>query len=152
MDIFEKLYPKTLRFLSFRPRSEKEIKDYLKKKKADDLTSDKIIGNLKKNKFLDDLEFAKWWIEQRTKIKPRASRIIKFELLQKGIDKELVDELLGQSGVTEFDKALDLAQRKIKRYEKYDREKAFEKLARFLSSKGFDWDTVKEVIDRLLPR
>lgn len=150
MDTFEKLYQKTLRFLTFRPRSEKEIRDYLKKKKADDLSLDRIVNNLKTNKFLDDVEFAKWWIEQRTKIKPRAQRIIKFELLQKGIDKELIEDILNSSSISEFDKAKDLALRKIKRYEKLDRNKQYERMARFLASKGFDWDVVKEVIDQVL--
>ena len=152
METFDKLYNKTLHFLTFRPRSEKEIKDYLKKKKADDLTSVRIIENLKKNKFLDDLEFAKWWVEQRTKIKPRADRIIKFELLQKGIAKEIIDDMIQNSQISELDKALDLAQRKIKRYEKIPREKAYERLSKFLSSKGFDWDTVKQVIEKVLSR
>lgn len=150
MDTFEKLYQKTLRFLTFRPRSEKEIRDYLRKKKADDLTLDRIVNNLKINKFLDDIEFTKWWVEQRTKIRPRAQRIIKFELLQKGIDKDLIEDIFKSSNISEFDKAKDLAIRKIKRYEKFDRQKQYEKMSRFLASKGFDWDIVKEVIDQVL--
>jgi regulatory protein len=150
VDTFEKLYNKTLHFLSFRPRSEKEIKDYLRKKKADDLTVKRIIDNLRQNKFINDLEFAKWWIEQRTKIKPRSNRVIKFELLQKGISKELVEELIRASDLTEFDRALDLANKKIKKYEKLEKNKAYEIIVRFLSSKGFEWDIIKEVIDRVL--
>lgn len=149
MENFEKLYQKTLHFLSFRPRSEKELKDYLVKKKASSLVAVKIIQNLKQNKFIDDKEFTKWWIEQRTKIKPRADWIIRFELKQKGIEKEVVDEFIGNSEISEFDKALDLAQRKIKRYEKFDRNKKYEKMVRFLASKGFNYDLIKEVLASL---
>ena len=76
---------RVLRFLSFRPRSEKEIRDYLNNKQVNPLVSQKIIDKLVENKFLNDLEFAKWWIEQRTLTTPRAWRIIKIELKQKGI-------------------------------------------------------------------
>lgn len=162
MDAFEKLYQKTLRFLTFRPRSEKEIRDYLKKKsslakasggqESNELEAviNSIIKKLKEQNFINDEEFTKWWIEQRTKIKPRAEKIIKFELLQKGIDKVLVEDILKSSNISEFDKAKDLVLRKIKRYEKLDRNKQYEKMSRFLASKGFDWDTIKEVIDQVL--
>lgn len=155
MENLEKLYQKALHFLSFRPRSEKEVRDYLKKKKADDLTLQKIIDSLRLSKFIDDREFTKWWVEQRTKIKPKAIRIIKFELRQKGIEKELVEEVLDDKSLeieTEFEKALKLAQAKLPRFKNENRPKKYEKMVRFLSSKGFDYDLIKEVIDRIFPR
>ncbi len=149
MDNFDKFYEKTLRFLSFRPRSEKEITDYLKKKKSDDLTAKKIIEKLKEHKFLNDEEFAKWWIEQRTRVKPRADRVIKFELMQKGIDKEIIEGLLIRGTESDLKKAENLAQIRMKRLKKIDdRKKVYEKLGRFLASKGFNYDIIKEVIDR----
>ena len=93
MDNFTKLLNKTYRFLSYRQRSIKEVDDYLAKKKASSLDSKRIINKLKEQKFLDDELFAKLWIESRNKFKPRATRIIKFELKQKGIDKELIEGL-----------------------------------------------------------
>jgi regulatory protein len=149
MDTLDKFYERTLRFLSFRPRSEKEIRDYLKKKNSDDLTSKKIIEKLKEHKFLNDEEFAKWWIEQRTRVKPRADRVIKFELKQKGIDPFIIEELIGDNEKSDFDKAFALAEKRMKRLEKIEDKKiVFEKLGRFLASKGFNYDIIKEVIDR----
>lgn len=149
MDNFDKLFEKTLRFLSFRPRSEKEIKDYLTKKKSNDLETKKIIEKLKEHKFLNDEEFAKWWVEQRTRVKPRADRVIKFELAQKGIEKEIIDNILPKDLESDLKKALGLAEIRMRRLEKIeDRKKVYEKLARFLASKGFNYDIIKEVIDR----
>lgn len=150
MDNFEKLLNSSYRFLSYRPRSEKEVKDYLIKKKADDLTSQKIIDKLKEHKFLDDKEFAKWWIEQRSKAKPKSLKFIIFELKQKGISKELVEEILVDKDfetVSDFDKAKKLAETRIKRYRNEDPKKKYEKMTRFLASNGFNWDTIKEVVD-----
>jgi regulatory protein len=154
MDDFEKFYRASLNYLSFRPRSEKEMRDYLTKKKCDNTTSKRIIESLKRTKFIDDEEFARRFVEQRTKIKPKANRVIKYELKQKGIVKELIDQLFEdkeESKTSDFSKALDLAERKMPRYAKIeDKRKVYEKLGRYLASKGFDWDTVKEVIDRVL--
>ena len=153
MDNFDKFYKKSINFLSFRPRSEKEIKDYLKKKKADDLTSEKIIQSLKESKFINDTDFAKWFIEQRTIIKPKAERVIRIELKQKGIAKDLIEELFENTSNTDLEKARQLAERRIKRYSNLkDRKKVFERMGRYLGSKGFNYDVIKEVIDPLLSK
>jgi regulatory protein len=159
MDNFEKFYKASLNFLSFRPRSEKEMRDYLTKKKCDEQTAQKIIESLLRSKFLDDEEFARRFIEQRTKIKPKANRVIKYELKQKGIARELIDQIFDathgaeDAKASDFSKALDLAQRKMPRYARIeDKRKVYEKLGRYLASKGFDWDTVKAVIDRVLTK
>src|SRR5690349_10091607 len=92
---FDSIYNRTLKFLSFRPRSEKEVLDYLTKPRfgkygkrepySDEKTADIIIKKLKEYRFINDLEFAKWFIENRKK----GSRLIKVELSQKGIDKNI---------------------------------------------------------------
>ena len=116
---------------------------------------DSIIEKLKKQKFLDDREFAKWWIEQRSKVKPKALKFIIFELKQKGIEKDLIEEVLESKEfeiVSDFDKAFKLAQKRINRYRGETPKKAYEKMARFLASKGFDYDIIKKVIDQVLPK
>ena len=162
MDDFEKFYKASINFLSFRPRSEKEMRDYLSKKiknqkskiKIDEGIIERIIESLKRTKFIDDEEFARRFVEQRTTIKPKANRVIKYELKQKGIAPELIDQLFEDkenSKGTDFSKALDLAERKMPRFTKIeDKRKVYEKLGRYLASKGFDWDTVKKVIDQVL--
>lgn len=146
METADKLYKKTLNFLSFRPRSEKEVRDYLEKNKSDDVTALRIIQNLKENKFLDDIEFTKWWIEQRTLLRPRAWRVIEFELKRKGIPDEIIQnsELRIQ---TDLETALKLAEKKMVRFKNLPKEEIYQKLGRYLASKGFDWDIIKEVID-----
>lgn len=159
MDNFEKLLNKAYNFLSFRPRSEKEIKDYLTKKVKSESQSEKIIDSvilkLKEQRFLDDKEFVRWWVEQRSKVKPKSMRFIKMELKQKGIAKELTEEVLEDEDfktVSDYNKALVLAKKRFKRYGNEEPKKAWEKMARFLASKGFDYDVIKEVIDRVLPK
>lgn len=153
MDEFEGFYNKALKFLSFRPRSEKEVKDNLLKKNASSSVIDLIIKKLREQKFLNDREFTKWWIEQRTLVKPTGKRIIKVELKRKGIDKELVDEVLdGMEDLVhdELELARGLVQRKINRYRNLDRQKVYQRLGGFLSRRGFDYDNIKKAIDEAL--
>ncbi len=154
MDNFENLLNKSFKFLSYRPRSEKEVRDYLLRKKADDITLERIIQSLKENNFINDVDFTKWWIEQRTKFRPKAQRLIKLELLRKGIAKDLIEEILQDKTVeteTDLDKAKKIAQKKLLRYKNEEPHKKYEKMVRFLASRGFNWDTIKEVVDQLVP-
>jgi regulatory protein len=150
-DDYEKFLGRALRYLGYRPRSEKEMRDYLGKKKVDQSITERIIANLKEHKFINDEEFAQMWVNSRTNYKPRSTRIIKMELKQKGISDDVIEETMDKKSeeVSDFDMALDLAQRKLKRLEKEEPQKRKEKLAGFLGRKGFGWDVIKEVIIKL---
>lgn len=155
-DLFEKFYNKALRFLSFRPRSEKEIRsNFANSKRRGKVPSNEIIElvikKLKEQKFLDDKEFAKWWVEQRTLIKLKPKRIIKMELRQKGIDDEVIDELLSKidQAVSDLEKAKRIVEKKISKYKNLEPFEKRNKLGRFLASKGFDYDTIKDVLKDL---
>jgi regulatory protein len=146
---------RALRFLSFRPRSEKEILDYLNKKNVDELNSQKIIDKLTEHKFLNDEEFAKWWVEQRTLVKPRAWRIIKIELKQKGISKEIIEGLEQDKEFKpkdDLEMAIELAGKRFLRYKNLPKQEIYLKLGRFLISKGFYYDTVKKSIDEVFSK
>lgn len=154
MDEFEKFYNKALRFLSFRPRSEKEVRDNLSRKfrKAEfelseiNLIIDKVINKLKEQKFLNDEEFAKWWIEQRQTYKPRALWLVKSELKQKGIDLDKIQnsEISIQDDLIQAKK---LVEKKIKKFKNLPKQEIYNKLGRILAQKGFNWEVIKKSID-----
>ena len=150
-DLFEKFLNKSLRFLSFRPRSEKEVRDNLEKKKVSESVIELIVHKLKEQKFLDDKAFTNWWIEQRTLIKLRPKRIIKLELRQKGIDDELINELLDKIDETVPDVTLAkrIVEKKISKYKDLEPFEKRNKLGRFLASKGFNYDTIKDALKDL---
>lgn len=153
MDDYQKFYDKALRFLSFRPRSEKEVKDNLVKKKAPQEIINQIISKLKEQKFVNDEEFTEWWIEQRSTFKPRSARLVRFELLRKGISKELIDSVSEDSEVkttSDLEQAKQLVAKKIPKLEKFSKEEQYQKLLRHLSSRGFDYSTSKEAIDDII--
>ncbi len=151
MDEFGKFYNKALKFLSYRPRSEKEIRDKLKSKKASDSMIQIILTKLKDQKFVNDEEFTKWWIEQRITFKPRSVRLIKMELKQKGIGQELIDSTFDnlQLTINDLESAKKLIQKRLNKYKNLSREEKFQKVSRFLASKGFNYDVIKEIFKEI---
>jgi regulatory protein len=90
----EKLLTKALNLLSYRPRSEREIRTRLEKLSDDKQLIEKVIGLCRQDKLLDDLEFAKWWVRQRLTFRPRGNRALTAELMQKGIDRQIINRVL----------------------------------------------------------
>jgi regulatory protein len=151
---FEKLYNKVIHFLSYRPRSEKEIKDYLKGKLHSEESKEqhqkileKVIVKLKRQGLVNDKQFTSWWIAQRQQFRPKSKRLLMLELRQKGIDLELIKDELTK--VNEFDAALKLVKKKMKSYQKLESREIKQKLRGLLSRRGFAWDTIKSVVDEL---
>ena len=151
--IFERYYNLSLRYLSYRPRSEKEVVDYLKEKtkKFESLTPeiiDQIVSKLKEYRFIDDAEFVKFWIEQRVKFKHKPLRAIEYELKQKGIDRNLIDGALSEfedKNIFDLENAKKLAERKIEFYRNLEPIKRREKVMNYLLRKGFSYDVVKKI-------
>jgi len=141
-------------FLKFRPRSEKEVREYLYKKVRTTHWSheaaDKIIKKLKEQELINDEKFIDWFVRNRTTLKPKGEKMLRRELLQKGIDKGLIDNFFSNNIVNEESLALQILKKRWSRYENIPPQKRFEKATRFLMSRGFNYDICKKTIDKLI--
>ncbi|HEX7401327.1 MAG TPA: RecX family transcriptional regulator, partial [candidate division Zixibacteria bacterium] len=86
-----------LRFLSFRRRTEKEIKDKLIQRGFDENIIKRTVEKLKEYDLINDLEFAIAWVKERLEYKPRGKKLLRQELWKKGIKKEIIDQALDES-------------------------------------------------------
>lgn len=132
---------KAYRFLSFRPRSVREITYFLKKKKTPPSLIDQVLSQLKKQKLVDDLAFAQWWVEQRSTFRPKGRRALQVELRQKGIDRQTVEEAL-----KDLDE-LSLAQKALAKKTGDQKQ-----LTSFLARRGFSWPAIKQTLDKKLKK
>jgi len=152
-DEFIKFYDRALNFLSYRPRSEKELQDWFKKKKIGNKTQKLIEKKLRRFNYLDDREFTRWWIEQRMTFRPFGKRRLDLELRQKGINQEMIEEELGK---LEDDKLIELAEELAKKRMKTLKNLPYfetrEKLLAFLSRRGFRWEIIKTVVAKTLKK
>ncbi|KKQ24495.1 MAG: Regulatory protein RecX [Candidatus Roizmanbacteria bacterium GW2011_GWC2_37_13] len=140
-------------FLKFRPRSEKEVRDYLYKKikskhwSRDD--AEKVIGELRKEDLIDDEKFVAWFVRSRTTLKPKGERLLKRELKQKGVSDELIEKYFSENIIDEESLAFKILEKRWLRFKNLDSRKRFEKSTRFLMSRGFSFDLCKSAFEKL---
>ena len=133
----EKLFGKILNFISYRPRSVREVVDRLKKYDADPIEIPTLIDKLKDLGYLDDYAFAQWFVEARRASGTRSSRHIESELYGKGISREIIKEVLSDRSLDrEALTALIAKKRSLPR----------EKLLGYLMRKGFSYDQIKSAL------
>jgi regulatory protein len=145
MDTYQTLLNASFRFLSFRPRSFKEIGDFLHKKTRKAYVAPevfkRITDRLTELGYIDDAKFTAWWIESRQKTKPKGMRLIKRELKKKGIETEAIEEM------PEDDFARRAIQKKIEIWKRLPKLEQKKKIYDFLGMRGFSFDTIRRVID-----
>ena len=100
---------------------------------------------------IKDENFAKKWVVRRQRSKPKGKRMLAHELANQSIDKTTVDRVLaGIHDSEETNIALQLAQKQVKRYQSLAPEVAKRRLHGFLLRRGFDYETIQNVIERVL--
>jgi len=150
-DLFQTAKQKALRFLSHRPRSEKEIRDKLEKEKFDDDIIVRVVENLKQNRLINDLEFGRMFAHDVMARKPLGRMVMKQKLFQKGIPKDTVETIL-QGIYDEQDEdtiALELARKRLLRLKNLDEMKQKQRVSSYLAGRGFNWEIISNVIEKL---
>lgn len=151
---------KAMRLLSHRARSEKEIRDRLKKASHPSSIIDEVAAALKRAGLLDDVAFARMFAHDTMARKPLGRHLLRQLLRTKGVAKEIIENLIEEmyTPETEEDFALTLARKRLARTHLSSRRlslqeslKLKKRLAGYLVRRGFDWDTVASVMSKLLP-
>jgi regulatory protein len=141
---FGKLYQRALEWVLMRPHSEKECRDYLRRKiferKLDKNYIDKIVEKLKDKRYLDDCRFAEWYVENRFSKKGVSTKRLKMELLKKGVLKDIVEQVLRDSSRNDREELEKMIAKKRSRYPDD------EKLTAYLVRQGFPYDLVRELV------
>ena len=155
-----KLMERMYRLFNIRQRSEREVRNYLKnlsfKKKVkeqeevSDLVIESLIEKLKQKGLLDDKQFASSWVQSRGKKKGKIG--LKMELIQKGIAKEIIDELINQTPESEQLIAQGALEKKIRLWEKLPYLEFKKKAYEFLLRRGFEYEVVKDTIENFLQK
>jgi regulatory protein len=156
-ELENKFLNRSLTYLSRSPKTESQIRQYLKnlayKKKGswytdisiDELENifEKIVSKLKTYKYLDDKIFAEMFVRDRVRMKPRGKQVLLMELISKGVDKEIATEVIDTLVIDEYE-----VLKKVY-YKKYKDEKLMKedrKKIDFLMRKGFNWDLIEKYI------
>jgi regulatory protein len=155
---YSKLYSRALEYSLVRPRSRKEMRDYLWKKTLDKKyraksgevvvrpglpveVTNRVLDRLVEKGYVNDESFACWWVECRNQTKGASRRKLQSELLAKGINHDLIEKALAEANRNDREEILKIIAKKQKRYP--DKKK----FVAYLVRQGFSYDDVQSALD-----
>ena len=150
-DAAAKAYDRAVQYLSVRPRSEAEVRRRLERAEVDPETVEAVVVRLTEQGYLNDAEFARYWVENRQLFRPKGEQALRQELRQAGVDSETIQHSL--EGLDTREAAYAAARPKAERLKLLAQEdpQAFKhKLGNFLLRRGFNYDIVREITNQLL--
>jgi len=149
-DAEQQAVDRALNFLSFRPRSREEVRRYLRRKETPPYIIEAALARLDRLDFVNDRAFVEFWVENRDKFNPRGSHALKNELRVKGVEQEIVDELV--DGEQDEQLALRAGRKKalsLARLPDMDYPTFRNRLGAFLQRRGFGYEDVTRAVKAL---
>ncbi len=146
----QKAYDKALHFLGFRARSEQEVQAYLHGKGYTAQVIETTLSRLQGEGYLDDAEFARVWLSDRERLRPRGARALRYELRQKGVADSVIEETLAD--LDEQESAWAAIAPKLRQWRGLDWATFHKKATGFLSRRGFAYQTCQTTLEQAWER
>lgn len=143
-------YHRSLRYLSRRPRSRREMADYLTRHGHDEDTVEATLRRLEDRQYVDDDAFAAYWVEQRNRFRPRGMRALRHELRQKGVERDVIEETLEEQD--ESSAAWAALQPRLGRGFGTEEREYIQKAMAFLARRGFGYQEARAAAERAWAR
>lgn len=136
-----------LRLLSYRPRSEHEIRERLERNGVAAQIRDATVARLRETGLIDDASYARSFVERRERMSPRGRRLVAAELRNKGVRRPIAEEATAE--IDEREAAYRAAARRAQTLAKASFAEFRRRLGEFLVRRGFDYETSEEAVRRL---
>jgi regulatory protein len=146
-DTRERAYQQAMLYLSYRARSESEIKQNLRKHEFPETVIEQTLEKLRRDGLANDNQFASAWVENRNTFRPRSRRALAMELRQKGLDDETVTSAL--TGVDEEALAYEAARKRAARLAGLEWSEFRRKLSEFLARRGFPYSVIAPAVSKI---
>lgn len=146
-DARERAFQQAMLFLSYRVRSEKEIRQNLFKHEIPEEVIEQTLERLRESGLVNDNQFARVWVENRNTFRPRSRRALTMELRQKGLDDETV-----QAAVSNLDEnalAYESANKRAGRLKGLEWDEFRKKLSEYLARRGFPYSVIAPVVTQI---
>lgn len=145
----EVAYQRALKFLGYRMRSSQELQRHLREHGVVEEVISSVLERLQGSGLVDDLHFARAWIENRNEYRPRSRRALVVELRQKGISEEVIEAVFDQADGADEDLAYQAACKQAHKLKDLEWPDFRRKLGGFLARRGFTYDIIAPVVDRV---
>ncbi len=141
-----------LKVIDFRPRSMEEVRTKLEAKGYPADIIEKVTEEFVKKGLIDDYKFAKLWVGSRMASRPKASRVLKKELEEKGIDGQVISKIIDEARANQDDYVVvkQLAEERAVHLKDVDRTAAKRRLFGFLKRRGFETELIMKVIHEVI--
>ena len=145
-DRFHRCFNAAAHYLSYRPRSEFELRERLHRRGFDD-SIEEVIAKLKEQGLVDDVAFAQFWKDNRESFSPRSRWLIQLELRRKGIGDEIIDEVVDK--IDDNNNAYRAALSKARSLPLSDYQGFRHRLGEYLKRRGFNYMVIDHIIEQL---
>ncbi len=146
-DAQERAYQQAMLFLSYRARSEAEVRKNLEKHEIPPEVVESTLQRLRDERLVNDDEFAQAWVSNRSEFRPRGKRALTVELKKKGLAESAIRS--ATAAVDESAMAYAAAQKRLRRLEGLEWIEFRKKLGEYLARRGFAYDVVAQTVKRL---
>jgi regulatory protein len=144
---YRRCYDAAALFLGYRPRSEPELRERLRKRGFPGNTIDAVVTRLKEQGLVDDTAFARFWTENRDSFSPRSQWLTGQELRRKGVSEDIISRIVGT--LDDEDSAYRAARKKARNLPRNDFQNFFRRLGEHLQRRGFSYGVIKSTVNRL---
>ena len=143
----DQVLDKMAKYCAYQERCVKDVRDKLKTFEIPEEEKAKILDYLLDNRFVNDERFAKAFVRGKVNQSGWGVNKIRFLLIQKGIDKNIIDEALGQTDEEVYrQRLIDILKTKSKTVKAANDFEKKRKLATYAMQKGFEGSLVWEVL------
>ncbi len=146
-DLFQRCLNAAFRYLGYRPRSEAELRERLKRRGFEAANVEATLARLREQGLVDDLAFAEFWKDNRDSFRPRSRALTALELRQKGVAKTVIDQVVAD--VDDEDNAYRAAQSRAHRLPDSDYQGFRHRLGEYLKRRGFGYRVINHTVERL---
>ncbi len=146
-DHFHRCFKAAVHYLSYRPRSEFEIKERLQRRGFDGDSVAAVMTRLKEQGLVDDMVFSQFWKDNRDSFSPRSQWLTKLELRQKGVASDIIDQVV--DAVNDDDNAYRAALSKVRNLPQSDYQGFRRRLGEYLKRRGFGYGVINRTVERL---
>ena len=143
----DQVLDKMAKYCAYQERCVKDVRDKLKTFEIPEKEKAKILDYLLDNRFVNDERFAKSFVRGKVNQSGWGVNKIRFHLIQKGVDKDIIEEALGQTDEEAYrQRLIEILKTKAKTVKADSDFEKKRKLAAFAMQKGFEGSLVWEVL------
>ena len=146
-DLFHRCLNAAFHYISYRPRSEAELRQRLQRRGFDGDNVEAVLARLKERGLVNDLAFAQFWKDNRESFRPRSQWLTRLELKQKGVAEDIIDQVVAE--VDDKDSAYRAAVGRVRSLPRSDYHGFRRRLGEYLKRRGFGYGVISQTVERV---